>query len=122
MDLHSVGWIVVALLSATCVRAQTESPRALARSLFQELIEINTTDSVGNVTTAAEAMAKRLRAAGFAESDMALLGPNARKKNLVVRLRGGGRHKPVLLIGHLDVVEARREDWTTDPFEFVEKG
>lgn len=112
---------MVALLSATCVRAETESPRILARSLFQELIEINTTDSVGNVTTAAEAMAKRLRAAGFAESDMALLGPNARKKNLVVRLRGSGKRAPVLLIGHLDVVEARREDWTTDPFAFVEK-
>src|ERR1700761_5932945 len=66
-------------------------------------------------------MAKRLRAAGFAESDIAVLGPNARKKNLVVRLRGTGQHKPVLLIGHLDVVEARREDWTTDPFQFVEK-
>lgn len=57
-----------------------------ARSLFQELIEINTTDSVGNVTTAAEAMAKRLCAAGYAESEMALPGPNVRKKNLVVRL------------------------------------
>lgn len=121
MDLRSLGSIALALLSATSVRAEPESPRALARSLFQELIEINTTDSVGNVTTAAEAMAKRLRAAGFAESDMALLGPNARKKNLVVRLRGSGQHKPVLLIGHLDVVEARREDWTTDPFKFVEK-
>ena len=111
----------MALLSATSATAQTDSSRALARSLFQELIEINTTDSVGNVTTAAEAMAKRLRAAGFAESDMALLGPNARKKNLVVRLRGSGQHEPVLLIGHLDVVEARREDWTTDPFKFIEK-
>lgn len=112
---------MVALLGATCVRAETDSPRTLARSLFQELIEINTTDSVGNVTAAAEAMAKRLRVAGFAESDMALLGPNARKKNLVVRLRGSGKHEPVLLIGHLDVVEARREDWTTVPFKFVEK-
>ena len=50
-----------------------ESPNALARSIFQELIEINTTDSVGNVTTAAEAMARRLRAAGFADSDLAVL-------------------------------------------------
>jgi hypothetical protein len=59
--------------------------------LFHELIEINTTDSVGNVTTAAEAMAKRLCAAAYAENEMALLGPNARKKNLVVRLRGNGQ-------------------------------
>jgi acetylornithine deacetylase/succinyl-diaminopimelate desuccinylase-like protein len=52
---------------------------------------------------------------------MQILGPNDRKKNLVVRLHGSGKHKPVLLIGHLDVVEARSEDWTTDPFQFVEK-
>ena len=113
---------MAALLGAASVQAQSdESPRALVRSIFQELIEINTTDSVGNVTTAAEAMAKRFRAAGFPESDMALLGPNPRKKNLVVRLHGSGQHKPVLLIGHLDVVEARREDWTTDPFKLIEK-
>ena len=111
---------MAALLGAAAVKAQTPSD-ALARSIFQELIEINTTDSVGNVTTAAQAMQKRLLAAGFPESDMALLGPNARKKNLVVRLHGTGQRKPVLLIGHLDVVEARREDWTTDPFKFVEK-
>jgi acetylornithine deacetylase/succinyl-diaminopimelate desuccinylase-like protein len=129
MDPRSAGWFCAALLSAAAVHAQSttaaagtgESPNALARSLFQELVEINTTDSVGNVTTAAEAMAKHLRAAGYPDSDIALLGPNARKKNLVVRLRGTGAAKPVLLIGHLDVVEARREDWTTDPFKFIEK-
>jgi acetylornithine deacetylase/succinyl-diaminopimelate desuccinylase-like protein len=76
---------------------------------------------VGNVSTAAEAMAQRFRDAGFPESDLHILGPNDRKKNLVVRFHGSGKHKPVLLIGHLDVVEARREDWTTDPFQFVEK-
>ncbi len=80
MDLRSVGWIAAALLGAATAQAQSdESSRALARSIFQELIEINTTDSVGNVTTAAEAMAKRFRAAGFPEGDLALLGPNARK-------------------------------------------
>ena len=95
--------------------------RQLAHDIFKQLIEINTTDSVGNVTTAAEAMAARFRDAGFAESQIQVLGPNDRKKNLVVRLAGSGKHKPVLLIGHLDVVEARREDWTTDPFQFVEQ-
>jgi acetylornithine deacetylase/succinyl-diaminopimelate desuccinylase-like protein len=98
-----------------------DATRQLSHDLFKQLIEINTTDSVGNVTTAAEAMAQRFRAAGFPESDLHILGPNDRKKNLVVRLHGSGKHKPVLLIGHLDVVEARREDWTTDPFQFVEK-
>ena len=98
-----------------------DATRQLSHDIFKQLIEINTTDSVGNVTTAAEAMAQRFRDAGFPESDMQILGPNDRKKNLVVRLHGSGKHKPVLLIGHLDVVEARREDWTTDPFQFVEK-
>ena len=98
-----------------------DATRQLSHDIFKQLIEINTTDSVGNVTTAAKAMAQRFRDAGFPESDMQILGPNDRKKNLVVRLHGSGKHKPVLLIGHLDVVEARREDWTTDPFQFVEK-
>ncbi|PYV81853.1 MAG: peptidase M20 [Acidobacteria bacterium] len=91
------------------------SPRENIESLT------DTTDSVGNVTTASEAMAQRFRDAGFSDSDIYIGGPNDRKKNLVVRLHGSGTHKPVLLIGHLDVVEARREDWTTDPFQFVEK-
>ena len=133
MNQAQVGLAVTALLFTAATHAQTAAPagsaagsanapsNVLARSIFQELIEINTTDSVGNVTTAAEAMAKRLRAAGFPDSDLAIAGPNARKKNLVVRLHGTGQHKPVLLIGHLDVVEARREDWSTDPFKFVEK-
>src|SRR5206468_5997085 len=67
------------------------------------------------------AMAARFRAAGFAEQDVVVAGPNDRKKNLVVRYRGGGTRKPLLFIGHLDVVEARREDWSLDPFQFVEK-
>ena len=95
--------------------------RKLSHDIFKELIEINTTDSVGSVTAASEAMAQRFRDAGFAEADLHILGPNERKKNLVVRLHGTGKRKPLLLIGHLDVVEARREDWTTDPFTFVEK-
>jgi acetylornithine deacetylase/succinyl-diaminopimelate desuccinylase-like protein len=93
----------------------------LAHDIFKQLIEINTTDSVGNVTTAAEAMAKRLRDGGFAESALHVAGPNERKKNLVARFRGTGKRKPILFIGHLDVVEALRSDWTTDPFEFIEK-
>ncbi len=93
----------------------------LAREIFKQLIEINTTDSVGNVTTAAEAMAKRLREAGFTEQEVILAGANDKKENLVVRLKGTGKRKPILFIGHLDVVEARREDWTTDPFQFIEK-
>jgi acetylornithine deacetylase/succinyl-diaminopimelate desuccinylase-like protein len=116
----------VFLLSALAAPAQPpaqtdEATRQLSREILKQLVEINTTDSVGNVTTAAEAMAQRFRDAGFPDSDIHVLGPNDRKKNLVVRLRGNGTNKPVLLIGHLDVVEANRADWTTDPFQFVEK-
>ena len=109
------------LLTMPAAAATDEQTRQLSHDVFKQLIEINTTDSVGNVTAASEAVAQRFRDAGFPESDIQILGPNDRKKNLVVRLHGSGAHKPVLLIGHLDVVEARREDWTTDPFQFVEK-
>ena len=98
-----------------------DSTKQLSHDIFKQLVEINTTDSVGNVSTASEAIMQRFRDAGFPDSDLHIFGPNDRKKNLVVRLHGSGKHKPVLLIGHLDVVEARREDWTTDPFQFVEK-
>ena len=100
--------------------AQSPEQKA-AREIFKQLIEINTTDSVGDNTRAAEAMAARFRAGGFAESDIQLLGPVARKGNLVVRFRGTGPARPLLFIGHLDVVEARREDWPADPFQFREQ-
>jgi len=98
-----------------------DATRGLAHDIFRQLVEINTTDSVGSTTVAAEAMRQRLLAAGFDPADAQVLGPNERKGNLIARLHGTGAHKPLLIIGHLDVVEARREDWTTNPFEFVEK-
>ncbi len=108
--------------AAPALRAQVDdATRQLARDIFKQLVEINTTDSVGSTTVAAEAMAKRLVDAGFPASDVVVIGPNPRKDNLVARLHGTGAHPPVLLIGHLDVVEARRSDWTTDPFQFIEK-
>jgi acetylornithine deacetylase/succinyl-diaminopimelate desuccinylase-like protein len=107
--------------AATSGASGQQAADALAHDIYQQLMDINTTDSSGNVTAAAEAVAQRFRAAGFAAADVMVLGPNERKKNLVVRLHGAGRHKPVLLIGHLDVVEARREDWSTDPFKLIEK-
>ena len=95
----------------------------MAHDIFKQLIEINTTDSIGSTTVAAQAMAKRLLDAGFPPADVTVLGPNDRKGNMVARYRGkpGSKLRPVLIIGHLDVVEARREDWTTDPFQFVEQ-
>ena len=100
-----------ALLAATLASAQIDDPtRRLSRDIFRELIEINTTDSSGSTTVAAEAMRKRLLDAGFDAADVKVLGPDDRKGNLVARLRGSGARRPILIIGHLDVVEARRGD------------
>ncbi|HEX5634671.1 MAG TPA: M20/M25/M40 family metallo-hydrolase [Gemmatimonadales bacterium] len=95
--------------------------RALAREIYAELIAINTSHSVGSTTLASEAMARRLLAAGFPGSDVQVLEPVARKGNLVARYRGNGSAKPILLLAHLDVVEALPEDWTLPPFELTEK-
>jgi acetylornithine deacetylase/succinyl-diaminopimelate desuccinylase-like protein len=106
-------------------RAEVTSPPAdmqLARAIFQELIEINTSDSSGDCTKAARAMAARLEGAGLPKADVQVLGPDPRKGNLVARLRGSGKRRPLLLLAHLDVVEARRDDWSFDPFVFREQG
>jgi acetylornithine deacetylase/succinyl-diaminopimelate desuccinylase-like protein len=96
--------------------------RAFQRDLLQELVEINSTATFGS-TKAAEAMAARLRAAGFPESDLILAGPSPDKQNVVVRLRGKGAGKPILLIAHLDVVDAPKEGWADglDPFRLTER-
>jgi acetylornithine deacetylase/succinyl-diaminopimelate desuccinylase-like protein len=110
------------LLSPLAAAAQTRTGDERAfLEIFRELVEINTTDSVGDTTRAAEAMGARLRAAGFPAADVQVLAPHPRKGNLVARLRGSGSGKPVLLLAHLDVVEARREDWSFDPFTLLEK-
>jgi acetylornithine deacetylase/succinyl-diaminopimelate desuccinylase-like protein len=96
--------------------------KQLAFDIYKQLIEINTTNSVGNNTTAAEAMAARLKAAGFPAADVQVLVPaNPKKGNLVARLHGTGKEKPLLLLAHLDVVEAKREDWSMDPFVLTEQ-
>ena len=119
LPMRIVGLLLLAGLAWSM--APDDATSRLSRDIFKELIEINTTDSVGNTSTAANAMAKRLKNAGFAAADIQVLGPTDRKRNMVARLRGTGAKKPILIIGHLDVVEAKREDWTTDPFQFVEK-
>src|SRR5260370_38370702 len=110
-------WLALLLAQAS----PSDPENVLVRDLVRELIEINTTHSVGSTGKAAEAMAARLRTAGFATSDVQVLGPNSAHANLVARLRGTGDRKPILLISHLNVVEARKEDWTTGPFQFVEQ-
>lgn len=95
--------------------------QALAREILKELIEINTTDSVGDNTAAAQAMADRLLAAGFPPEDVQVLGPVEKKGNLVARYRGReSDRKPLLLLAHIDVVEADPADWTLPPFTFIE--
>jgi len=122
--------LAIAVLCSAALLAQTVDPAhqppssphdALAASILKQLVEINTTDSAGSTTAAAEAVATRLKAAGFPAADVQVLGPNPRKGNLVARFRGSGGRRPLLLLAHLDVVEARREDWSADPFHLLEK-
>ncbi len=122
MPFRLLAMTLAIVLSTAVARAATDNANnALAYEIFKELIEIDTTDSVGNVTTSSKAMAKRLLDAGFPAEDVQLLGPNERKMNLVVRFHGTGKRKPILLFGHLDVVEVQRENWSTDPFKLIEK-
>lgn len=113
--------IAFSLVLGSAAAADRQDPHQLARALFKQLVEIPTTESGAGSTPAAEAMAQRLREGGFAAQDVQVVGPGGRKQNMVVRLKGTGRKRPVLLIGHLDVVEARREEWSVDPFQFLEK-
>ena len=122
--------IALACLGSPSIYAQGSLPtasaadRTLAQSILKEILEINTTDTPrGNVTTATAAMRKRFLDAGFKPEDVQLLGADPRKQNLVVRLRAEAKPnaKPVLFLCHMDVVEALRSDWTTDPFQLVEK-
>ncbi len=116
----------IALVSLACpgtsVRADPLSARQqLAVDIYKELVEINTVTETGDTGRAADAMAARLRAAGFEGADVQVFKPAPRKGNLVARLRGTGARRPILLLAHLDVVEAKPEDWSTDPFKLVEK-
>ena len=125
MRLPVCGLVALALLPvASPASAQPLGPyEALARDVLRELVEIPTTESGAGSTPAALAVEKRLLAAGFAREDVLVVGPNERKMNLVARLRGTGKGRPILLLSHLDVVEARAEDWSPEfpPFRFVEE-
>ena len=114
--------LFIAISASSSVYAQALSPyQQLARDIYQELVEINTVTATGDTARAAEAMAARLKAAGFSDQDVQVFTPAPRKGNLVARLRGNGSRKPMLLLAHLDVVEAKREDWSVDPFKLIEK-
>jgi len=112
---------LILLASPWCeVDAQTSPNDREARAIFAELVGINTTHDRGTAR-AARALARRFLAAGFPAKDVVIAGPNPVRTNLVVRLRGSGTRKPILLLAHLDVVEARRADWSLEPFVLTEK-
>ncbi len=123
--------LVVCALAPTLAQAQAPAPASptpaamelLAKDILRELVEIPSTETGVGSTPAAQAIERRLLAAGFAREDVQVVGPSARKMNLVARLHGAGKGRPILLLAHLDVVEARAEDWSPDlpPFKFVER-
>src|SRR6266478_24695 len=112
----------IALVAATIASAQALTPQQqLAFDIYKELVEINTVTETGDTGRATDAMAARLRAAGFDGADVQVFKPAPRKGNLVARLRGTGARKPILLLAHLDVVAANPADWSLDPFKLTEK-
>jgi acetylornithine deacetylase/succinyl-diaminopimelate desuccinylase-like protein len=112
--------ILLVVASPSWAQAR-DARQQLAFDIYKELVEINTVTATGDTAHAAEAMAERLRSTGFGGSDLQVFTPAPRKGNLVARLRGTGARKPILLLAHLDVVEARRQDWSTDPFQLIER-
>jgi acetylornithine deacetylase/succinyl-diaminopimelate desuccinylase-like protein len=121
------SFVAVAVLSlcvAVSAHGQTTRPEAekqLAHDIYKQFIEIQSGFTTGATTPVAEAAAARLKAAGFSDADIFVEGAIAKKANIVVRYRGTGAKKPILLLAHEDVVEAKREDWSMDPFQFIEK-
>ena len=122
MPSHSRVLAAIFLGAISCAHAaETPAPDQQAfLDIYRELVELNTTDSAGDTVWAAEAMAARLRAGGVPAQDIRVLSSGPRKGNLVARLRGTGARRPLLLLAHLDVVEAKREDWDFDPFKLQE--
>ena len=113
--------ISAAMASVPALADERSPQQQLAFDIYKELLEIDTTTATGDTKRAAEAMGARLRAAGFTDADVQVFSPAPHKGNLVARLRGSGVRKPILLLAHLDVVPALREDWSFDPFKLTEQ-
>jgi acetylornithine deacetylase/succinyl-diaminopimelate desuccinylase-like protein len=112
---------IYGVMSRPAVAEGLTASQKLALDVYKELVEINTVTATGDTAKAAEAMGARLRAAGFAEDDVHVFSPAPHKGNLVARFRGTGARKPILLVAHIDVVPASREDWSMDPFKLIEQ-
>jgi acetylornithine deacetylase/succinyl-diaminopimelate desuccinylase-like protein len=123
MNARFYGMVLASVaLLALPARADSLTPdQQRAHDIYKELVEIDTTTATGDTKQAAEAMAARLKAAGFPDTDVQVFSPAPRKGNLVARLNGSGARKPILLMAHLDVVPALRSDWTVDPFKLTEQ-
>jgi acetylornithine deacetylase/succinyl-diaminopimelate desuccinylase-like protein len=123
MNARVYGMVLAsAALLALSARADSlTADQQRAHDIYKELVEIDTTTATGDTKQAAEAMAARLKAAGFPDADVQVFSPAPRKGNLVTRLHGSGARKPILLVAHLDVVPALRSDWTVDPFKLTEQ-
>src|SRR5678810_247261 len=122
MLLRCLAACSILLMAIPASSAQPMTPdQQLAFDVYKELVEINTVTATGDTLQAAEAMAARLRAAGIPAEDIHVFNPAPKKGNLVVRYRGTGARKPMILMAHIDVVDAKREDWSTDPFKLVEQ-
>jgi acetylornithine deacetylase/succinyl-diaminopimelate desuccinylase-like protein len=116
--------LALCLLATLPLHAQTmrpDSEKQLARDIYKQFVEIPSGFSTGSTTPVAEAAAARLKAAGFSDADIFRGGASPKKQNLVVRYHGTGKRKPILLLAHTDVVEAKRDDWTIDPFQLLER-
>ena len=128
--IHTAGWVTLTLMAWAAAADEAPMPplrpdQVSFRALYQELVETNTTLSAGSCTLAAERMARHLREAGFTDSELTSFAvpDNPQEGGLVAILPGSSKHaKAVLLLGHLDVVEAKREDWERDPFTLTEDG
>jgi acetylornithine deacetylase/succinyl-diaminopimelate desuccinylase-like protein len=123
MNARFYGMVLVSAgLLALPARADSlTADQQRLHDIYKELVEIDTTTATGDTRAAAEAMAARLKAAGFPDADVQVFSPAPRKGNLVARLHGSGAHKPILLLAHLDVVPALRSDWSVDPFKLTEQ-
>ena len=116
---------LVAMFVAGSAAAQPQPGEAAFRGLYKELVETDTTQSAGSCTLAAERMAARMKAAGFADSELTVFtAPGFPKDGGLVAVLPGRdpKAKAILLLAHIDVVEAKREDWERDPFVLVEEG
>src|SRR5437868_8146878 len=110
--------LAIGLLASSLACPQ---PQKLPREIYKELVEINTVTNSGDTAQAADAMAARLKAAGIPATDIHVFKPAPKKGNVVARLRGTGKKKPMMVMAHIDVADAKREDWSIDPFVLSEK-